>query len=303
MKLEFNFGQVSTAEFGVGRDDGDEQTFCLVAVDGDVQTALGEIARATWETLQELSKSPSKYEPSETYASSAYVYLPLSDDLAKPIRELHQANNLPMDVNALKDPTKIFCYFVRMTDKQGRRLTGLRRATQFKGLLKSRLIRLVSDALKFVEDRIFKLDSDFDLLVDDKNVHIFRPSGFEFACKLQDAVLAAVPENVRAIRSDLEFVDFDAIEDYASKHSRAARYLASIRSQNETKNVNKGSLKKLCKKTGVQVKEVNGKLIVEKAHVMGFLEVLDRRRYEVELVKGSPEQFKAHSRRRIEARS
>jgi len=34
--------------------------------------------------------------------------------------------------------------------------------------------------------------------------------------------------------------------------------------------------------------------------VMGFLEVLDRRRYRVELVKGSGERFKAGSRRKIE---
>jgi hypothetical protein len=32
---------------------------------------------------------------------------------------------------------------------------------------------------------------------------------------------------------------------------------------------------------------------------MDFLEVLDRRRYELELVKGSPEQYKAASRRKI----
>jgi hypothetical protein len=34
---------------------------------------------------------------------------------------------------------------------------------------------------------------------------------------------------------------------------------------------------------------------------MGLLEVLDRRRYEVELVKDSPERFKAASRRKIDA--
>jgi hypothetical protein len=32
---------------------------------------------------------------------------------------------------------------------------------------------------------------------------------------------------------------------------------------------------------------------------MGFLEVLDRRRYELELVKGQPERFKAESRTKL----
>jgi hypothetical protein len=33
---------------------------------------------------------------------------------------------------------------------------------------------------------------------------------------------------------------------------------------------------------------------------MGFLEVLDRRRYEINLVKNSPERYRAASRKKIE---
>lgn len=300
MKLAFDFDAVQTTEFGVGRDNGDGQTFCCVAVDAGVQAALREMAETTQSTMQELSDTPSRYEPSEKYASSEYVYLPLDADAAARMRELHEASNLPMDTAVLSDTAQVFCYFARMTDAKGRRLTAVRRATQFKGILKSRLIRLVTDALKLVEDRVFKLDNDFDLLIDAKNMHILRPTGFEFAGKLQDAVLAAVPGTVKAIQQDLKFVDFSPIQDYATKHPRAARYLASIRTQKETKNIDKSALKKLCKSTGVEIKEVNGKIVVEDGHVMGFLEVLDRRRYELELVKGSPERFKADSRRKID---
>lgn len=59
-------------------------------------------------------------------------------------------------------------------------------------------------------------------------------------------------------------------------------------------------MKKLCKTTRVEVRIVNGKITVNDGHEMGFLEVLDRRRYELELVKGSPERFRAASRRKIE---
>ncbi|MFQ5472724.1 MAG: DUF4868 domain-containing protein, partial [Dehalococcoidia bacterium] len=108
-----------------------------------------------------------------------------------------------------------------------------------------------------------------------------------------------VPQNMKAIRKDLPFVDFDGIEDYAGKRPRAARYLASIRAQEETKNIDKAALKRLCKRTGVEVKESNGKVIVPDGHEMGFLEVLDRRRYEVDLVKEEPERYRAASRRKI----
>lgn len=300
MSLYFDIKAVTTTEFGVGRDDGDNQSFGCVTVDGEVQVALREMAAATWDAMERQTKTPAKYEPSDKHASSEYVYLPLDDDLAAQMRKLHEANNLPVDATALSEPLSIFCYFARMTDRKGRRLTSLRRATQFKGVLKSRLIRLVTDALKLVEDRVFKLDNDFDLMIDPKRVHILRPSGFEFAGQLQAAILEAVPKNITAIQKDLGFVEFAGIQEYARKHPRAARYLASIRAQKETKGIDKNALKKLCRDTGVDITESKGKITVQEDHVLGFLEVLDRRRYELELVKGSRERFKAASRRKIE---
>ncbi|MFO0754574.1 MAG: hypothetical protein U0411_14770 [Thermodesulfovibrionales bacterium] len=71
---------------------------------------------------------------------------------------------------------------------------------------------MLDDTLEIIEDTVFRLDNDFDLLVDSANIHILRPSGFEFAGKLQQAILDAVPENIKAIRKDLTFVDFDDIE-------------------------------------------------------------------------------------------
>lgn len=299
MKLEFDLGGVTVTEFGVGRDDGDGQAFVAVPVDADVQAALREMVSATWDAMQNVQDEPAKYEPSEKHESTEYLYLPLADDMASSVRELHEATNLDIEAGALDEPADVFCYFVRLTDKKQRRLTALRRASQFKGVLKKRLIRLVSDSLRLIDDNVFKLDNDFDLLIDSANVHILRPSGFEFAGKLQQAILDAVPDNIKAIRKDLAFVEFGGIEAYAGKHPRAARYLASIRGQEETKNIDKSLLKKLCKQTGVEITELNGKIVIADGHEMGFLEVLDRRRYEVSLVKEKPEQYRAASRRKI----
>lgn len=301
--LQFDFTQVQTAEFGLGRDDGNGRTFCLIPVDGDVQDVLLEMAEATWAAMQELTVNPPRYEPAEKHGGIEYLHLPLADDLAVSMRELHQANNLPIDAQALDNPESAFSYFVRFTDNQGRRLTALRRATQFKGILKSRhrLVQFVANALKIVEDDVFKLDTDFDLLIDAQNVHILRPSGFEFAGHLQVAIMAAVSTNVTALKLDLGFVNFDVIETYASQHPRAARYLASIRSQGEAQNIDRGRLIQLCTHTGVETEEVDGQITVTEKHVMGFLEVLDRRRYEIELVADTPEQYRAASRSKLDA--
>lgn len=299
MNLEFDIGNVTVTEFGVGRDDGNGQTFVAVPVDADVQAALREMVQATWDAMQKDEDGPAKYEPSEKHGATEYLYVDLADDLASSLRELHEAANLDIAAAALEDPSDVFCYFARLTDKKQRLLTALRRATQFKGVLKKRLIRFVTDSLKLIDDRVFKLDNDFDLLVDSASVHILHPSGFEFAGELQQAILDAVPENIKAIRKDLAFVDFGGIEEYVGKHPRAARYLASIRGQEETKSIDKAALKSLCKRTGVEVSESKGKVIVSIGHEMGFLEVLDRRRYEVSLVKEMPERYRAASRRKI----
>jgi DNA replicative helicase MCM subunit Mcm2 (Cdc46/Mcm family) len=77
--------------------------------------------------------------------------------------------------------------------------------------------------------------------------------------QLQAPVLAAALEYIKAIQKDLTFVDFSSIQDYAGRHPRAARYLASIRAQKEMKNIDKHALEKLCKNTGVEIQESNGK--------------------------------------------
>jgi Kiwa protein KwaB-like len=299
MPLAFDLQSVTVTEFGVGRDEEEAQAFTLVPVDATVQAALQEMVSDTWDRMTELSDDPPAYEPSEKHAGSEYLVAPVDDDLATSLRRLHRAANPPTMAAALADPKDVFCYFTRMTDSQGRRLTAVRRATQFKGVLKSQLMWFVTDTFRIIEDDVFRLDSDFDLLIDDTTVHILRPAGFEFVGQLQEAVLAAAPTNVKAIRKDLAFIDFTGIEDYAGKHPRAARALASIAAQKATKDINKSALKALCKRTGVEIKESKGRIIVEKAQVIGFLEVLDRRRYQLELVKGTPESFRAGSRQKL----
>ena len=299
MNLDFDLAQVATTEFGIGRD-GDAPPFSFVVVDAGVQNALIEMCLLTWSVMQDLTDNPPKYEPSEKYASSEYVFVALADDLATRLRQLHTANNLPTDNTVLTDPSTIFCYFVRLTDQQGRRLTALRRAAQFKGVLKTRLVRFASDALRLVEDRVFKLDVDFDLLVDNQNLHILRPLAFEFVGDLQEAVLAAVSQNIAALKQEMTFLNFDVIERYAAEHPRAARYLASIRSQQNTENIDRLALKRLCGNTGVEIRESKGKIVIDEGAVLGFLEVLDRRRYKLELIKGTAERFKATSRSQLQ---
>lgn len=301
MTIEFDLTHIATTEFGVGHETANSQRFFVVPVDASVQQALREMTMATWEALEADTNGPVRYEPSEKHGGTEYLWVPTKDPLALSMCQLHEAPNLPLDATSLSNPEEIFCYFARFTDSAGKHLTAVHRAGGFKGVLKSRnrLVRMLDDTLKIINDAVFRLDADFDLLVDSTQLHILRPSGFEFVGKLQEAVLGAAPENILAIGRDLEFVNFDNIGMYAAEHPRAARYLASIRGQAEARNINRAALKKLCKRTGVEVTERNGLIVVSTGHVMGFLEVLDRRRYELELVEGRRERFKAGSRTKL----
>jgi len=298
MKLHFDFHDVVVTEFGVGRDQSADRTYVALPIDADVQLAVREIAESTWRTMKAIGE-PNQYEPAEKHASVEYLYLAIDDEMATSIRELHASVNLPLDSAALNDLKAIFCYFVRFTDRRGRRLTAVRRATQFKGIVKGRLLRFATNALQLIEDKVFKLDADFDLLADSAAIHILRPSGFEFTGSLQTSILLAVPKNIGVLKKDLDFVDFGIIAAYAERHPRAARYLASIRSQKSAKNIDRTALRRLCAENRVEVTLSKGTLKIAEGHVLDFLEVLDRRRYGVELVKGEPERFRAASRQKL----
>jgi hypothetical protein len=299
MKLAFDLASVVLTEFGVGRDTDGERSFAIVPIDSQVQEALREMAEETRDSLDSSEEDPQPYEPSERYGSHEQLFISIADDLVTEFKNLHQAKNLATDTDALSEPNDLFCYFARFTDAKKRRLTAVRRATQFKGVLKSRLIRILSDTLQLVQDPTFKLDNDFDMLIDSTTIYILRPSGFEFVGRLQEAIREAVAGNIQQISKDLPFVNLGNIAEYAAGHTRAARHLASIRSQGEAKNVSQKLLRKACKTHSIELHIKDGIISVAAGSEMGFLDVLDRRRYEQELIEGATEIYKASNRRKV----
>lgn len=294
------FADVSdnTVEFGVGRDDRGDDLFVLAPTQLPVKRDLADIARRTIAIVSEMDAGSVEFDPAETYGSLEYVWLPIESPLGARVVRIHEGDFQPSG-SALDHPSEIFCYFARFEARDGTRLTGIKRSSQFKSLLRSPLIKWAEDGVYRVEDDTFKLDSDFDVLVDSVRVHILRPAGFEFLGQLQAVVLANVDTNVADLRAAMEFVDFGPIAAYARVHPRAARYLAAIRSQGHANDVDRSRLVRLCRSTGVDVTVSNGVVAVQPGSELAFLEALDRRRYELELVRGSREQYRAPSRRRL----
>jgi len=168
MPAQFNVNAAGVVEFGVGMDEGRSQRYVSVPIDAEVQAALREMVLATRNEMKAAGDA-STYDPGEKYSGHDNLRLPIDSDLASHVLLIHNAANLPSEPRALSDPKNVFCYFTRMRDDKSR-LTAIRRATSFKGVLKSRLLQFTTDALKIVPDKIFKLDQDFDLLVDDTGI-------------------------------------------------------------------------------------------------------------------------------------
>jgi hypothetical protein len=299
VNLDFDFDHEIVTEFGVGQNIDTGEEFVAIPVDANVQSALLEMVFATRDAMDRFGDDISEYEPSETTGGTKYLTTTLGNPLAGQVQLIHSAENLQVRPGGLEAPANIFCYFVRLSDHRGKRLTGVRRATQFKGVLKSQLLRFLNDSMRLVDEDVFKLDRDFDLLVDETTIHILRPNGFEAIGRLQEAILSAVAENVSAIAIELPFIDFASIGEYASGHSRAARSLAALRSSGRSAGIDRVALCDICTKTGVELIEVDGKIGVGPEQVTAFLEVLDRRRYQLLLVPDVPESYRATSRQSV----
>lgn len=302
--IDFDLHAPTTIEFGVGLDTKDpslDLSFVSIPADEAVAEALIDMVRTTSRELDE-GPEPRPYEPSEKYSGTEYLRADLEDGLATVVRHVHTAENLTPDPKGLAAPDIVFCYFARLFGERGQRLTALKRATWFKGLLKKPLLHWFDDAYGIVEGPLFKLDFDFDILVDSRTIHIWRPSGFEYVARIQREVLQAVPRIFADLQVDLPFVDSSSVEEFARERSRAARLAASIRSRRRVENVDQTALLDQCDRTDVRVESgADGRLRIAKGHELGFLEVLDRRRYDMELVSGAPEAFRAASRTKIPA--
>lgn len=136
MTINFDFYNVTLTEFGLGLDQ-DQRSYVQVPVDGDVQDTLLEMARETFRLIMAKAETPDTYQPSEKYESTEHLTLSLTDDMVLSIKELHEAANIEEDASALDAADDCFAYYARFTDSQNRKLTAVRRASQFKGVLKT----------------------------------------------------------------------------------------------------------------------------------------------------------------------
>lgn len=296
-----DFNNIQTVQFGVCLDTEDGEVFCLVPADPEVKIALRDMFDTTKAPFENSAGEPPLYELSEKYDSTDRLQLPLTHAMMGNIRDIYNAQNIHTNPNAIYQTSQIISYFAIFWDRNNNKAIGVRRAQSFKGILKARnkLVRIVNESLQLIQNDVFKLDNDFDFIVYDDKVFIYRPSGFEFTADLKAHILEKASEYTTRIEQEITFLNLAGLSDYVAKHPRAARLIASLRSRNDLHLIDKELFKNLCDSNSVAYTIENEKITPSEKHEMAFLYLLDRRRYSLKLIPNTPELYEAPSRRMV----
>ena len=299
--MNFDFDAGSTVTFGVCVRSKGDVDFLEVPADKGLDQNLRDMVRSTWDKLHDVADAPDIYEPADDTSGRRHLTVPMDNDAVALFRDIHEADQFdPGGAVLISRHRQVFCYFARLVDDNGDRLTGMRQSTDFKGVLryKGRLLRIAGDTLHMVEDDIFKLDHEFDLLIASDELRVLRPAGFETMGQLQQAIKEAVPRNTQTLQDTLGFVNFGPIGAFAEKRVDAARLLASIKGRG-VDGITKDSLLQTCADNKVEIGFDGERLTVEDDAVLGFLRTLDRRRFSTELVPGEREVYDTLGRKRV----
>lgn len=296
MMPEFAFEAIQSAEFGVCVDTDEGESYRLVPCVAEVQEALKEMLAATVGSLFTNDTELSEFSPAEKYGANEKLSISIDSNMVAKHREVFNAGNLPTDTHALDKIAQIVSYFAIFRDNQNRKLMAFRRASYFKGILNKCLLRFCDDALRIVPDNVFKLDTDFDFLILDSHIYIWRPSGFVFTLDMDEHVSACAMRNVDRIAEDITCTHFDGFREFISTHKRAMRLVAAIRSRNDLPAISRELLRSGCHGCDIGLLERNGKLMPAPGSELAFLMLLDRRRYTLTLIEEQPETYEAASR-------
>ncbi|MDC0610224.1 DUF4868 domain-containing protein [Vibrio sp.] len=299
----FNFNDIVNTEFSFRVEEDDDCTFQSAPTDLNIKSALRQMLMLTANEFNDVDAEILPYEVSEKYSSKEILHTVLHDPIFDEVIEIRDLDDTGINPDSINNPALIPYYRVRFYDSDNNVVVAVRKASYFKSILKqrSRLVRLVDDSLESCEDSIFKLDFDFDFLIVNDDVYILRPANFESIVNLGDEVLERAADKVDTLEESLDFIDFDNIRDLVGRSKRAARLVISVSSRDDLDQISEDNIIELSERTGVELVEDDGLLRPRDGEEIEFLEVLDRRRYVVELIDGNQEAYRAPSRQPIRA--
>jgi hypothetical protein len=291
-----NYRQV---EFGVCSVVNNIETFYRVPIDNSVRETLIEMLEEFYATHNSILDEADQFQPSEKYASTEKLFINLDQENLGSLQELYNTDGLPVSELEFTDLAKdISYYFGVFYPKKGAKTIAIKRPAQFKGLLKKKLIQYIDDTLKSVPDNIFKLDNDFDFVIQGNNIDILHPSGFIFIADIDEEIMSRAVESTIQLSESIDFINFESMAEFVGQSKTAAKLVASIKSRTDLESTSQKKLLQTCKTMGINVKNIKGIIVPDPDSIIDFLQVLDRREYEVDLTENDAEIYIAGSRKK-----
>lgn len=288
-------------EFGICTIIDGQHTIVRIPIDDSVRTMLYDMHEEFYSTYLGIEGEPEQYQPSEKYSATEKLIIPLNNEHLESLRELYNQNNIPIANVAIGElANSITHYFSIFRQQNGAKQIAVKRPSTFKGLLRKKLIQFIDDTLQGLTDNVFKLDNDFDFVIHENNVDILHPTGFNFIANIEEEILRSAADATRQLSAKMQFINFNYLADFVGHSKTAAKLIASIKSRDDLERTSQDKLIEKCNRIGVTVREENGQLIPEDAHIIRFLEILDRRGYDFDILDDDiPEIYVASSRKRV----
>lgn len=297
---EIDVGNIASVNFGIAlRSNGN---LYFVPTDAGLKIVLKEMIADTVIALNAAEGDWQPYDISEDYGQRRRVYCNRDSEYMAVFSDLFDAGALDDLTNLPDHVHDIEYYFAQITDNQNRRMVGVRKATQFKGTVKARnrMVRMANDTLSIIEDTVFKLDSVFDLLITDAKVYILNDTQMQQLADITSRVAATAKDKIQAIEDTIEFLDLSRIKEKIEKHPRVARYAASIAQNPLVANFQRAKIEALAKQHGIVFKELDsGKLQCRVQDEAKLMELLDARRYHLDLADNGGDPYRATGRQKV----
>lgn len=288
-------------EFGICTIIEGQPAIFRIPIDNSVRVMLFDMHEEFYKSYFRIEEEPELYQPSEKYGPTEKLIIPLNNEHIESLRELYNHNNIPVaDVAIGEIANKITYYFAIFRHTNGSKQIAVKRPATFKGLLRKKLIRLIDDTLHGIGDNVFKLDNDFDFIIHENNIDILHPTGFNFIANIEDEILRSAADATRQLSVRILFINFNYLADFVGHSKTAAKLITSIKSRDDLERTSQIKLLEKCTRIGVVVREENGQIVPDEAHIVRFLEILDRRGYDFDILEEDiPEIYIAASRKRV----
>ena len=301
---DFDMESVVNVYFYISVEERSSEGRYQVPIGIDVQNTLISMLDTTHIEIQPTEDQQLRqFEISEKYGSKESLITPLYSEGYEKIGELYTTGFPLCSAEFIEIANNVIYYFAEFIDNNGKKLVGVRRASQFKAILsaRKRLIRWIDNTLKVVDFNLFRLDNDFDFVIGRNEIYILRPSGFEFVADFPSTLCdKKIDEKINSLSTRLSFLSFEGISDLAKNRSRVARLIAAISIRKDLEEINQEKFKEAARATNVELEEIGGgKLKPSIGNELGLLELLDYRRYTADLTDDTPSIFCADSRRKI----